>query len=308
MLFNYTAGGKTEEYRVGNFVSKLARYGRGVGALGQAMYYFVPSGKYGGGGTLTPAMAADAVLYIKKTMLEGGNSPRYKGPPMKQLGDRYANWKSKVSSFRGRPLMVLTGTMAAAVGAKRSAGGKMVVTLDDKMVGPPASPDRPGVKVGDYWHIHELGTGGNKGLVPQRPIVTGAMAGWIAMRSYSWKVAFQKLMRQTVWGSMQDDKMELAEDIVPSSSTSDSIDILSNLARQADVVESLAKNVSKVARNLLVATARGAKGHQYSGNQRAAVQELLRRELSGSGYSPDEVNTIIDIALSGQIPNKYIFD
>jgi hypothetical protein len=310
LLFESTIGGKKEEFSVGQFTSNLARYGRGVGALARSVYYFVPSGKYGGGGTLSPAMAADAAIFIRKSMLAGGNNPNYKGPPMRALGDKYANWKDKVSSFRGSPLMRLTGTMAASIGVRKSAGGRMVVTFDGDRVGPPASPGRPGVKVSDYVYVHELGTGGIGGRVPQRSIITGSMAGWIAIRSHSWSTAFQRLMRESVWltedrGSRED----LADDIVPEgTSGSSAIDILSQISKKADVLESLARSISQSARDLLVATARGAKGSSISEQHKAMIQGMLRKELSGSGYSAQEVEVIIDIALSGRIPNEYIFD
>ena len=316
MLFEQTVGGHKEEYSIGRFVSNIARYGRGTGKLASSMYYFAPSGKYGGGGTLTPLMAADAVEFIQTSIRAGGNNPRYKGPPMKPLGDECANWKSKVSNFRGKPLMTLTDNTAAAIGMRKSAGGRVVVTVNGDRVAPSPAPGTVGVPLAKYVYVHEYGTGGVTGKIPHRPIITGSMLGWIALRSHSWKVAFQRLLKETVWmGADRGSKEDLADDIIvprgdgdDSSYGNSAIDVLASLNRKADRLDSLAKTVSKVAANLIYKTARRAKDTPYSAAEVAKLKPILMREMAGSGYSSEKVSEIIDIAFGGRIPREYLYD
>jgi len=319
MAFAYAVGGgKDKDFSIGKFSSNLVRKGRGLGDLASSFYYFVSSGKDAGGGTLTPAMAADAVIYIRNGILEGGHSKRYKGPPMKELGDKYSIWKHKQSLFKSSPLMSLTGTTAWAIGAKPSAGRKMVVTLNNNLMAPPVEPGGKSVKVGDYAYVHEMGTGGFKGLVSQRPIITGTMLGWVAERSGTWKRALEKLMWELVWVNMKDTrgaagKTDFAADIVQvkddDQHAGDPAETIANIMQQrAGTLEVLAKSISNEARSLVVRTAKGSKGHVFSGNQKSVIRSALRAALSGSGYSATEIDTIIDIALSGRIPNEYLFD
>jgi len=323
MLFEQTFEGKKQGYSIGRFTSNLTRYGRGVEGLGRAMYYFVPSGKYGGGGTLSPAMAVHALDYIKKSLLAGGNNPRYKGPPMDPLSDGegtkagpgwgYAHWKHKVSYFRGAPLMRLTGATLASLGIRTSAGGKTVITVNGDYVGPSAAPGVPGVKVSDYVYVHEYGSGGVTGKIPGRPIITGSMLGWIATQSDAWRIAFQRLMREIVW--MKRDrggKEDLADDIIiprddedDSSSGNSAIDVLANINRQADRLDNLAKTVSRVAADLVYKTARAA---PLTPTQKSQLKPILFQELASSGYNSDKIAEIVEIAFGGRIPREYIYD
>jgi len=304
LLFATAIGGEGKNYSVGKFVSKIARYGRGTGRLANAMYYFVPSGTYGGGGTLTPAMAADAADFIRESLLAGGNNHRYKGPKMAALSTEYAHWKENVSNFRGSPLMRLTGNMAGSIVLRKSAG-KTIVTVDTDRVSPSPAPGVQGVKLSDYVFAHEMGTS----RMPNRPIITGSMLGWIQLRSHSWKVAFQRLMKETVWmaedrGSQED----LADDLIQEgTSGSSAIDILANINRQADKIDNLAKKVSETAANLLFNTARRGAAKPYSSAEIAQLRPILMREMVGSGYSPEKIGEIVDIAFGGRIPREYLY-
>jgi hypothetical protein len=321
MFFSGTFGGVGFERSIGNFSGNLIRYGRGAENAHQAMYYYA-TGANGGGGTMTKAMAVEAVAFIKNGIREGGISKSYKGPKMPKLTEDYLDWKKSAAAmqFRNQPIMSLTGGTADAVTAITMPGakGRMTITLDDKMQAIDPVTDRPttGLVV-DYALSSELGYNPSQ---PHRPIVTGMMAGWIATRSTAWLSFFKKLMlssaiwpeQSSVSGSKMDSMTVLDGDIVSSDSGSSTVSYAAASAAAAvaaaNSLEVSAKKISYEAQKLLRITQRAARAQTPTAKQAAQIAAMLREQLSGGGLTAKQMNEVIDAAISGQTVDFTDYD
>ena len=314
-MFSRAYGGETKEWSLGSFAGSLIRYGNGVGKAHKSMYYFA-TGSKGGGGSMTPAMAREAVSFIRNGVQEGDKGSGYKGPSMSPLSDKYATWKDKAvnAKFRGRPIMTLTGSTAKAIKAIKGIGSKglMSITIDPKATAlDPLTGGATSTKVTDYIFSHEYGTRGSKS---HRPIVTGVMAGWIATRSPAWSRFYKELMWDVVWdpdkrktsGGKTQSMTLLDGTVVDVGAGAQKISLDAAMAAQsmAASLEVTAKGITRQAQSLLNSTSRGAAqpGYKPTSEQNAAVTAMLKKHLSGGGLSSQQISSVIATALSG----KYV--
>lgn len=302
----FSSGSKDKKsLDIGAFSNELIKYSKGVGEFSRFRYYFVGDGS--GSGRLSAGMAASAIAFIKRAITI--DRSLYKGPTLAPLkeGGYYDTWKHKISKFRGRPIMYLTGATADAVGVLRYksggvAAGVTVGVRDNFFVSPPPMGGKKGkIKVRDYFLLHELGLGGN----PQRPIVTGSMASWLAGYFPKWGEAFNSMMYASFWAGLKDrDKSEVEESYVDfGGSMKSSTEIASDIIQVANYMENSSKKISAFAQKLVTKTATGSKGVSISAEQEKIVRTMLRKELSGGGLTAGEVEEIIDTALTGRMPD-----
>jgi hypothetical protein len=295
----FSSSGSAKSLSIGQFSNEIVRFGKGVDALKRSTYYFVPEGVSAGGGRLTKAMATSAIIYIRKMI--AGDRAGYKGPTLAPLSDHYREWKNKIPKFRGKPVMSLTGATADALGVLRYSGGGVTIGVRSNFfVNPTGGPDgrKNRVRVRDYALTHEIG----HAKVPHRPIITGSMASWIGETSDDWYEAFTRMMYETFWAELKDrDENEVEESYTDGGSGVSTTQIAADMVQFAEYTENASKKISSFAQKLVTMTARGAK--EISQKQEQIVRRTLRAELTGGGLTAQEVEEIINTALTGRMPN-----
>lgn len=197
--------GVLKENTIGGFTKELVKYGRGVGAIKNTLYYFVPAGKNAGSGRLSQGMAMAAKKYIQGGMMDGDlRARRYSSgaPIIEDNGSIYSEWKKKAGL--GHLPGMLTGTMAGNftywrtsdgftlgirknVKTKQVLYGRIPLTYND---------NRPPVSVAKYAYAHEYGLVPD---VPQRPLMTGLMLGYLEKIDSEWAELFERQMWDSYW-------------------------------------------------------------------------------------------------------------
>jgi len=155
---------------IGAFTSTCTRKMRGYSAVANSIAYFVGGTKRGGGGRLSDGMATHAAIWVSDAIRSGGTR-NYSGPPLKRdYSTYYKNWLDKNPTYKGQPLLNLTGALADSITVIKGKG--VGISKTSKSTNPMTGKV---VKVYTYAKAHEFGLGN----MPQRPIIAGAVLNWL---------------------------------------------------------------------------------------------------------------------------------
>lgn len=206
-------GSGKDKFSIGAFSEELTNWGKGVGALKNTIYHYVPSGGKAGSGRLSAGMAQAGKRWVRGGMIDvKKRAVRYEGPDFEQShNEAYAEWKQKVGF--GDLVLHLTGAMGGAFGVKKSShGGFELGILEDRYTNSPRvanlgpgykdSPpvygvvyNKKKVRIADYAMAHEFGTD----VLPPRPLITGLIAGYLHQVDPVWAELFKTMMYETYW-------------------------------------------------------------------------------------------------------------
>lgn len=183
--------------QIGNFTKEVVRWGNATDSLRRSLFYYVGDGAKEGAGRFSAGLAThvkewvqQAILFPsarKKNVAQGFYGPARKNP-------EYVQWMRDIG--RGDQLtMHLFGTLAQAFTVIRSSSGGHTLGISRTMTArQPIKGSNPvefgaTVKVGKYAAAVELGIG-----MPARPIMTGAIVGWLEKALPEWAKSLRKYM------------------------------------------------------------------------------------------------------------------
>lgn len=206
-------GAGKNRFSIGAFTKQMTNWGKGVGAIKNTIYHYVPSGTKAGTGRLSAGMAQAGKLWVRGGIRDRSlRAVRYDGPKFDETSSElYEDWKQKVGF--GNLVLHLTGAMGGAFGVKRSAhGGFELGILENRYTNSPivgrlgpGHKDEPPVygveyskkktRIADYAMAHEFGTHNH----PPRPLITGLIAGYLHYVDPIWAELFKDMMYESYW-------------------------------------------------------------------------------------------------------------
>ena len=309
-------------FSIGGFTNELTKWGKGVGAIRNTVYHYVPSGAKAGTGRLSAGMAQAGKLWVQGGMRSRKlRSVRYEGPAFEEShNEAYAEWKQKVGF--GDLVLHLTGSMAGAFGVKKSShGGFELGILEDRYTNSPRvanlgpghkdSPpvygvvyNKKKVRIAEYAMAHEFGTD----VLPPRPLITGLIAGYLHQVDPEWAELFKEMMYQAYWNveqeptgqvSLSGEGTQVGGGSVSNSDTGASLQIKSALYNIAKLVDDAALSLNGVDR-LLQWTSDKAPEAKLSLMSQAEIIGIVAKILgSRTAFTPEDIRKIAHSVIYG---------